>query len=364
MEMRPEISVVVIALNEGEIIGRCLDSVKELATEIIVCLDDRTTDCTKEEAEKRGAKAIPYHWEDSFSKARNNAYAQAKYKWVMWMDADDVLPEGMAKFVIAAIHMAEQQGKDIITCPYVVDFNPDGSPAGFRNLKVRISRARTLIWNYSIHELPIFRLDSEMIVETFWVYHKPKSLDTDPGRNLRMIKAALNDPECDRKRLAFYHARELMHTGKFAEAIPAFAEYVKDPGWDGEAYRAWIDMADCHIFLGQYEAAKRPCMEAILYRPEICEGYYKMGQIAYHLQKWQDLKDWMMMAITHTAPSVLFFDDSIRWRTHDYIAVALWNLKRYEEGIAHASMALGYMPEDPRLKDNFKRFFTQLRGDK
>ena len=43
----PQISVVIIAFNEEKNIGRCLDSVKDIADEIVV-LDSGSTDKTKE----------------------------------------------------------------------------------------------------------------------------------------------------------------------------------------------------------------------------------------------------------------------------------------------------------------------------
>ena len=49
----PKISVVVITLNEEANIGRCLDSVKEVADEIVV-VDSFSTDNTEKAVKEKG----------------------------------------------------------------------------------------------------------------------------------------------------------------------------------------------------------------------------------------------------------------------------------------------------------------------
>ena len=55
--MKP-LSVVIITFNEEKNIGRCLDSVQEVADEIIV-LDSFSQDHTAEIAKSKGAKNSP-----------------------------------------------------------------------------------------------------------------------------------------------------------------------------------------------------------------------------------------------------------------------------------------------------------------
>ncbi len=55
------LSVVIITLNEERNIKRCLDSVKDIADEIIV-VDSFSTDKTKEISVAAGAKVIEKTW--------------------------------------------------------------------------------------------------------------------------------------------------------------------------------------------------------------------------------------------------------------------------------------------------------------
>jgi len=84
------LSVCIIAKNEAENIGRCINSVGVLADEIIV-LDTGSKDGTPEIACSLGAKVITTQWEDDFSKARNLSLEHAEGEWVLVLDCDEEL---------------------------------------------------------------------------------------------------------------------------------------------------------------------------------------------------------------------------------------------------------------------------------
>lgn len=82
-----KLSVTVITRNEERNIARCLDSVKEIADEIVV-VDSFSTDRTKEIALSKGAKIFERRWE-GYGKAKNYAAEQATHKFVLSIDADE-----------------------------------------------------------------------------------------------------------------------------------------------------------------------------------------------------------------------------------------------------------------------------------
>ncbi len=83
------LSVVIITYNEEKNIGRCIDSVKELADEIII-LDSFSTDNTRTIALQKGAKVYESTFEDYVTQ-KNEANKYASYKWVLSLDADEAL---------------------------------------------------------------------------------------------------------------------------------------------------------------------------------------------------------------------------------------------------------------------------------
>lgn len=95
-----KLSVVLATRNEEENIAKCLESVRQLADEIII-FDEYSTDKTREIAEKFGAKVFlePHH--DIFHITKQKALEKAKGEWVLQLDADEVVSHELRKQIIA-----------------------------------------------------------------------------------------------------------------------------------------------------------------------------------------------------------------------------------------------------------------------
>jgi glycosyltransferase involved in cell wall biosynthesis len=86
------LSACLIVKNEEQRLPQCLESLKSLADEIIV-VDTGSSDRTVAIAKKYQARVFQFEWCDDFSQARNYAIAQAKGKWILVIDADEVLEQ-------------------------------------------------------------------------------------------------------------------------------------------------------------------------------------------------------------------------------------------------------------------------------
>jgi len=87
------LSVIVITKNEEDRISRCLESVKNVADEIIV-LDSGSTDQTVEICERYTAHVEVTDW-PGFGKQKQRALNKATCDWVLSIDADEALDEKM-----------------------------------------------------------------------------------------------------------------------------------------------------------------------------------------------------------------------------------------------------------------------------
>lgn len=87
-----KLSIVVITKNEEKNIGRCLKSAV-FADEVIV-VDDNSTDETVRIARQFTDKVFTRKM-DIEGKHRNYAYGLAKNNWVLSLDADEVISEGL-----------------------------------------------------------------------------------------------------------------------------------------------------------------------------------------------------------------------------------------------------------------------------
>ena len=92
------VSACLITRNEAANIGRCLESVRLFADEIII-VDTGSTDNTPEICKQYGARVFHHKWESDFSKARNQSIEKARGNWIIFVDADDVVPIESAEII-------------------------------------------------------------------------------------------------------------------------------------------------------------------------------------------------------------------------------------------------------------------------
>lgn len=84
-----KVSVVVITFNEEHNIRRCLESVKEIADEVVV-VDSLSTDNTVEICEQLGAKVFSQKFLGHVEQ-KNFAITKATYPHILSLDADEAL---------------------------------------------------------------------------------------------------------------------------------------------------------------------------------------------------------------------------------------------------------------------------------
>jgi len=86
-----KLSVVIITLNEEKNIGRCLESVKDIADDIVV-VDSYSTDNTEKICAEYGVRFIRHSFIGHIEQ-KNWAITQAKYPHVFSLDADELLSD-------------------------------------------------------------------------------------------------------------------------------------------------------------------------------------------------------------------------------------------------------------------------------
>ncbi len=84
------ISLCMIVRDEEDHIAQCIESVRDVVTEIIV-VDTGSRDRTVEIAERYGARVVRHAWQDDFAAARNAGLDVAQSDWIFVLDADEVI---------------------------------------------------------------------------------------------------------------------------------------------------------------------------------------------------------------------------------------------------------------------------------
>ena len=88
----PALSCCLIAKNEAHRLPNLLKSLSTICEQIVV-VDTGSTDGTVQVAKNMGADVSVFPWNDSFSDARNRSLEVAQHPWILYVDADDFVPE-------------------------------------------------------------------------------------------------------------------------------------------------------------------------------------------------------------------------------------------------------------------------------
>lgn len=84
-----KISAIIITQNEERNIGRCLESLKDIADEVVV-VDSGSTDGTEAICRAAGVRFEHHDWQ-GYSEQKNYANSLACHQWLLSIDADEAL---------------------------------------------------------------------------------------------------------------------------------------------------------------------------------------------------------------------------------------------------------------------------------
>ena len=141
------LSIVMIVKNEVKNMRAAVESFRTIADEIVVN-DTGSTDGTQKLLSELGLHWFQTEWQNDFSLARNQSLAQAKYSWILWLDADDRIPADQLEFFrkLKTAPLDRAFGFQVIN-------TQGGLPLGGRFMQIRMFPNHPKIrFRYKIHE--------------------------------------------------------------------------------------------------------------------------------------------------------------------------------------------------------------------
>ncbi len=166
------LSVVIITHNEEKNIGRCIDSVREVADEIVV-LDSFSGDNTVAIARSKGAHVVQQSF-TGYAAQKNKATALAKYNYILSLDADEALSTTLKNSIKKIKEGFVYQAYAMNRCNhYCGSFIRRGT--WYPDKKIRLFDKRLLKWGgLDIHEkivlpprLAVYPLKGDLLHYTF-----------------------------------------------------------------------------------------------------------------------------------------------------------------------------------------------------
>ena len=118
------LSATIITLNEEDKIRPCLESLREIADEIVV-VDSLSTDSTKAICEEFGVRFVEQKWL-GYSEQKNLANEIAAYDWILSIDADEVISEELKKSILKIKEndiVVDSISKNTLGTVLAVDYN-------------------------------------------------------------------------------------------------------------------------------------------------------------------------------------------------------------------------------------------------
>jgi len=108
---RPTLSVAIITKNEEDRLPRLLESIKDIADEIVV-VDSGSSDQTVEVAKRYGAKVFVEEWK-GFGPQKQSALEKTTGDWILFLDADEIPSTDLKREILKAIKQPKADGYKI-----------------------------------------------------------------------------------------------------------------------------------------------------------------------------------------------------------------------------------------------------------
>ncbi len=288
-----KLSLCMIVKDEQECLARALENADIFADEIII-VDTGSSDKTKEIAKNFSDKIYDFKWVGDFSKARNFSFDKASCPYIMWLDADDIVPNSSAESI--ADWKKQEEDVDVVMCPYVANYDENFNPV-FEYLRERIVKnSKALRWHDRVHEVivPSGKIINSTAIK---IFHGKKKKEAT-SRNLLIYKQMLEEGEKLSPRSNFYYARELYFNNYINEAIHEFSRFLSGgEGWKENNIEACLNLAKCYCLQEKYSNALTSLFGSFIYDIPRSEVLYEIGNIYSQKEEFSKAIYWYKLAL-------------------------------------------------------------------
>ncbi len=307
------LSVAMIVKDEEHNIRRALDSIKDVADEIVV-VDTGSTDKTPQIVRQYTDKLYFHPWKNDFSEARNNSLKYPTCEWVLIFDADEEASEDFRRNIRSFL---ESLPPDVNTVylPTLSYLDWD-----FKRSEVastpRIFRNGTVYYKNIVHNQAIYK--PKVVNANFLIYHygyiwtrKLKKQKYERTGNL--IRKHLQSCKNDQERL--YYLVQLYKTEKTGgtlyqasevgwQALQLLKKLTSVPAIGLEfLYLFSVDLLNA----GLYDLAEQLSKTAIQAVPEYPDPYLSLAFVSFKKRDWQTLLkyyDDFKKAVEHASTNI------------------------------------------------------------
>lgn len=353
-----ELSLCMIAKNEEEHLGSCLESVKDAVDEIII-LDTGSTDGTKALALSYTPNVYDYLWQDDFAAARNASMAYATKPFILWLDADDVIDEPQ-KLLMLKERLNDEI--DAVMMPYHYAFLESGAPSLVFDRERIVRRAAGFSFSGAVHEA--MAVSGNVIRADIVVRHTGKHGERSNTRNLSIYESMLARGGKLSARDQYYYARELRNAGEMQRAERAFHAFLLMEGWRENRIDAFVQRGECLVALGRRDEAKRSYLMALIEDAPRAEACCALGACLMEEGDLSAAAHWYRFALACQRPEGSGFVSLPAYGYVPLMQLCVIYSKMGDEVLASQmnEQALLLCPEDKAALSNRAYFQKRLAG--
>ena len=345
------LTVCMIVKNEEKNIRDAVESFSSFADEIVVN-DTGSTDNTLNILKTLSVKVITSEWKDDFSYSRNLSLEAATSSWVMWMDADDRVPDHS----VSDINKLKTAPLDRAFGLQIVN-TQGGQALGSRFMQLRMFpnspkiRFRRRIHEQVIFDIATLGLHTRYIeTEIHHVGYEDEQIKKNKAK--RNLPLSLGDPDWNIDPVISMQAGDAysiledwsraIECYKHANEIPDCKAinveiYNELPNTIGRAYQK----------NGNVEEALNWFQIGISRNENRVEPYYFSGEIKFRLGKYREALELYLkiLSMERVYTSVGSQYDAIRIYSFNGVCRCYTELKEFEEVRRYAEQWLSEFPK-------------------
>lgn len=355
------ISLCMIVKNEEKTLGRCLESIKNIADEIII-VDTGSSDRTIEIAKKYDAKIFEFKWCNDFSAARNYSFSKASMDYVFWLDADDLLLEE-DRVKLKDLKESINPEIDVVMMKYNIATDDNGYPLCTIYRERVLKRSMNFAWHDPVHEYIDFygNVDKSDITVTHMRMHELTDRNLDIFEKMIAEGRELNARQC------FFYARELYINNRIEDAIVYYNKFLDtDSELVSNYIDACMDLSQCYLSIGNQRKALKALIRSFEHDGPKAEICCRLGYYYKYAGDFVRAITWFKLAMNLKKPETT-------WGSviHDYwgyipcleTSICYSKQGNMEEATKYNDKALAFKPKDPIALYNKEQLYYQTRAE-
>ena len=362
------VGLAVITRNRAEKLRAMLASCERFYDQLVV-VDSDSEDNTKEVVSEFGGEYhnLPFNKSALADMAalRNESFRHMTTDWIMWLDDDDLLQPGDGAKLKPYL---EGLGPDIGGAWMFYHYAHDeyGNPSTIHIRERLMRRDRIWHWEEPVHEIPV---PEGLVV---WdMNHDVKVIHTG-GHETRTAKIMpvllhrLQENPND-LRACFYMAQQLFADGQWAQAAEWYTRYSRrEDAFTLQRWQCMTYAARCFREMGEHHRAIRADFEAILFMPNLADGYLGVAESFLRLGEFWKGIHFGELALLKEPPNPILFVNTLDYsfRPYSVLSVCYAGAGQYKDAVDACNKALEVRPGDKAVLENREKFQAMLEKDK